>query len=455
MKAGGTWLLRCLLLAGLSAILASPALAVEGGKGGAAGGTRSPPARPSPVAKIQDDPLLFYLAKAEPGACGEGCSEWIAVEGSFDKGAADRLRGFLRQQKNPKLPIYFNSPGGYESEGLKIGRLLRERGMTAGVARTVPAACISVSDEACRAVKRSAQAVAARWVSFNATCNSSCVYALIGAKVREVPAGARIGVHSSKLVEMTYNGRAIDLSSDRLPSAVKARIATLQTVPRSYVREMGIDAGLNEVISRTPYERIQVLSRAEIAKFGIDKRTRHETGWMVVASRASAPTIVKVVTSTDEGRANAPDVALMRLRCFQNDRIGAEFYHRMSPDEHDKVAAAKFSVAGRSTAFLSAGSVISGEALDPGASLFRYVTATAPRFFDEAATQATFDIIESVTVRGAAAGRTVTFSTAGLSDALKHLRDACGKGRGNNPPPLNDPAAKDPVSSDPLTPTIL
>ena len=125
--AGTILLLRCLLVAGL----ASPALAGERSAAVAA-------AKPAQMAKIQEDPLLIYVAKAEVGACGEGCSEWIAAEGSFDKGSAERLRTFLKQIKNAKLPIYFNSPGGYEGEGIKIGRLLRQRGMTAGVARTMP-----------------------------------------------------------------------------------------------------------------------------------------------------------------------------------------------------------------------------------------------------------------------------------------------------------------------------
>ena len=53
-----------LVLAGTAAVLAL-------GSHGAA-------AQPNP------EPMIFFVAKGEPNACGPGCSEWIAAEGMFD-----------------------------------------------------------------------------------------------------------------------------------------------------------------------------------------------------------------------------------------------------------------------------------------------------------------------------------------------------------------------------------
>jgi len=39
------------------------------------------------LAKMQREPLTFFLAKGGRNACGPGCSEWIAAEGNFDKEA--------------------------------------------------------------------------------------------------------------------------------------------------------------------------------------------------------------------------------------------------------------------------------------------------------------------------------------------------------------------------------
>jgi hypothetical protein len=153
-----------------------------------------PPLKSAPdaIGALLADPMVFYLAKGEGDACGPGCSEWIAAEGSIDLGAAQRLRAVLSRLGKRKLPIYFQSPGGLGGPAMGIGRLLREREMTAGVSKTIPTGCVAVSDESCRALKRSGQALAAELDNF-ASCNSGCAYALIGAKVRQVPEAHRRG----------------------------------------------------------------------------------------------------------------------------------------------------------------------------------------------------------------------------------------------------------------------
>src|SRR5262245_65789191 len=87
------------------------------------------------------EPMIFFVAKGAPNACGPGCSEWIAAEGYFDAGAPERLRAVLARAGNRNLPIYLQSPGGFIDEAMVIGRFLREHQMTAGVARTIPDAC--------------------------------------------------------------------------------------------------------------------------------------------------------------------------------------------------------------------------------------------------------------------------------------------------------------------------
>src|SRR5262245_32447066 len=103
----------------------------------------APPSNVAPKAKkdvVPDrTPMVFYVAKGEPNECGQGCSEWIAAEGYIDLGAAHRLRAFLRDSGRRQLPIFFYSPGGMQAQALAMGRLLRQQGMTAGVAETVPA----------------------------------------------------------------------------------------------------------------------------------------------------------------------------------------------------------------------------------------------------------------------------------------------------------------------------
>src|SRR5215470_6186414 len=128
--------------------LAAPAAAQSGG-----GANPSKEGTKAPASTQM--PMVFYLAKGEPDSCGPGCSEWIAAEGRIDESSAQRLRALLSRTGKRQLPIFFHSTGGDGARAREIGRLLREREMTAGVYETLPAGCAGASEQACRALKQS------------------------------------------------------------------------------------------------------------------------------------------------------------------------------------------------------------------------------------------------------------------------------------------------------------
>jgi hypothetical protein len=154
-------------------------------------------------------PLVIYLARGT-GGCGDGCDEWIAAEGGFDIGSARRMRVFLSKLPGPIPPIYFQSPGGIQGEAIAIGRLMRERGLTAGVGRTLPYGCapIKEGEDRCLGLKRSGLPLAGELRTTGTSCSSACVYALLGARIRLVSPDARLGVHASRLVRVYPDGRA-------------------------------------------------------------------------------------------------------------------------------------------------------------------------------------------------------------------------------------------------------
>src|SRR6266568_1156152 len=233
------------------------ALVAAGMALGGAEAARAETASPSDPTAVERLPLAFYLAKGEANSCGEGCDQWIAAEGYFTPGSAQRTRTFLKRHSGRSLPIFFQSPGGIQAEALAIGRLMREREMTAGVAKTVPQDCVPAGekDKACRASKQSGRTLMAELRSVGAACNSACVYALIGAKVRLVPPGGRLGVHSGKFVRIYSDGRVVDGPA----GAAKAALAGLNAGLRRYVNDMGVDEGFLDVISRVPYEKLHIL----------------------------------------------------------------------------------------------------------------------------------------------------------------------------------------------------
>ena len=193
-------------------------------------------------------------------------------------------------------------------------------------------------------------------------------------------------------------------------------------MPREYVREMGIDAGLSEIIARTPNERMQVPTRAEVSRFGIDKRSRHETGWMLVEGK-SDPTLVKLAVHVSDQQATA--VSVLRIICRPGGQIAADFYRSTLPDDRSASATARFVVGGRATEFARNGGTMKGDSIEPGTELFRHFTTTHARFFDEAATQESLEIVETVQAADKPVDRGVTLSTAGLPAALNDLRGVC------------------------------
>jgi hypothetical protein len=70
------------------------------------------------LAKVRSEPLIFVIVTGEPNACGRGCTEWIAGEGRFDEGAAQRFRDFLAVLPKRDVPIFFNSDGGLVSQAV-------------------------------------------------------------------------------------------------------------------------------------------------------------------------------------------------------------------------------------------------------------------------------------------------------------------------------------------------
>ena len=247
------------------------------------------------MAVINRSPLVFYLAKGEPGACGEGCSEWIAAEGYFDRGAPQRLNALLARIPGKAPPIYFHSNGGIQAGALQIGRLMRKRGMTAAVGRTIPEGCASPTGDqvqACQKLKSSGQTLTAELRPAGSDCNSACVYALIGAKVRQVPVGARLGIHAGRVVQIFSDGRVRSPSQAAL--SVKLTTHVREVELRGYVREMGISAQLVDAAVAIAHESLRYLDRDEIIRFGIDRREFLESPWAVDQTEINIG-VVKIV----------------------------------------------------------------------------------------------------------------------------------------------------------------
>jgi hypothetical protein len=371
----------------------------------AAQANRSPVAKPQPdtAAAIVKQAMIFYLATGEEDACGQGCREWIAAEGQFDPAAAQRFKAILARLGRRKLPVFFHSSGGIQGQAFEIGRLLRKRDMTAGVSMTIPAGCIGGSDQTCKMLKQSGQTLAAELVSV-ASCNSACVYALIGAKVRHVPPGARLGVHSGKLIRLHSDGRVKFVSNGSPSSRDKAKTTEHAGKTQRYVNEMGIDARMFQIISKVPYEQVYHLSRDEIAGFGIDSRDFLETRWTAL---------------------EMPPRPLSVLKFILEAKVG--YYRGLRSDEFGTERSIKLAFDGRLFSFPQKTSISKIDAIDTGGTFDTRVTHAPFEFFEAAATHDRIDIIESDPASPTASSRITKLSTSGLSKALEQLRKMCSE----------------------------
>jgi hypothetical protein len=279
------------------------------------------PARPAPARPaarpIQAHPVVFYVAKGAPDACGRGCDTWIGIEGQIDTGAAARFRKFFKPLRDRNLPIYITSPGGNLEQALAMGTFLHAKPAVVRVARTVARECgfEAQDSDVCIKLKQSGREITSDLWTRNAICNSACPYFLLGASTREIAPDTSLGVHSAKVITQFLGV---------VPTAEMLAAANLRGRERSngllasYFARMGADTGLLKLVSTVKFEDVHVLTRAEIIRFGIDRREEVETPWQFENGGRSMAG--KVVTQKVEDD-NSYRLLQWRLICLSTEQF--------------------------------------------------------------------------------------------------------------------------------------
>jgi len=368
-------------------------------------------------------PMIFYLAKGGPDACGAGCSEWIAAEGRIDESSAQRLRALLTQIGKRKLPIFFHSAGGVASTAREMGHLLRERAMSAGVYQTVPTGCAGATEQACRVLKQSGQALPAALRTI-ASCDSACVFALIGAKMRQVPPGARIGIHSVKLVIEWGHARDAGFSDRQIASYEKTRLAEINAQHRRYAREMGVDVGLIDLSLQVPHTSIHYLSREEIVRFGIDPQEFQETRWDALDLGSPELWALKFFIEGAAKDRKELHAGFLRISCRNSRQVGITYFRHTGFSGAGGEATIRFAAGERSVALSRFGSVVTTNAIESGASYNTWGAVSSFEFLEAVAARTNMELVGSGDAEVPA--RITKLSTAGLSQAISALQLRCG-----------------------------
>jgi hypothetical protein len=266
---------------------------------------------------FRHEPIIFFVAKGEPNACGPGCDTWIAAEGTFDPDVHERLSEFLKVPSRRKLPIFFHSPGGELQPSIATGNVLRERRMTAGIGQTIPEGCRERprADAACRKLMASGRLLKAKLKVDSGVCASGCGYALIGASIRLVGEGAKFGVHASRLVPMRASGQ-------RSARAAMERAAERQSYDllKQYVALAGVDPALIDLAMKTPHNQVHWLGRDELRSFGIVPGDYFETEWLRIPVEDGKFTIVKSLTQPSQTNAHEYRTTVIGIDCVAGQR---------------------------------------------------------------------------------------------------------------------------------------
>lgn len=210
---------------------------------------------------------MQFWAASTGGNCN-GCS-WIAAEGTIVDDTPKAFSDFLKAQQYElsKTVVVFNSPGGNLGAGVRLGALIRQRGLDTGIGITAKDRYVS------SLWSRSPE-------NGDGVCASACAYAFLGGVTRWTE--GKYGVHqfyAPLLLEKELKEQNLEKgSSDQ-------QIVGLLTV---FAKSMGIDTDLIFIASSTPPSEVYWLSKSELLRLKIDNSGDSQDPWRIEPYRDGA-----------------------------------------------------------------------------------------------------------------------------------------------------------------------
>jgi hypothetical protein len=194
------------------------------------------------------DAMIFYVAHGPADACGPGCADWIAAEGTVEWDTNRRLIAILDRQAARKLPVVIHTWGQSSfNVAVKMGRILRDRGVDATVGATEVGACRDRPEAECFALKRPGGPLDAGIAPLPSGCDVVCVLMLAGAVHRRLPPGTRVILDGMAI----YNRLAPNVSNEERDGAT----AIFYEQFKLYLRQMGVDPELIDIVSHNSQTR--------------------------------------------------------------------------------------------------------------------------------------------------------------------------------------------------------
>jgi hypothetical protein len=202
------------------------------------------PPRP-PVGGIGSPPdaMIFYVAHGAPDACGPGCADWIAAEGTVQWDTHKRLFNILERNAGHKLPVIIHVWGASNlNVATSLGRILRDHGIDTTIGATEVEVCDGKPEAECFALKRPGGPLGARMKPPAEPCDLTCVLMLAGGTHRSLPIGSKV-----MLTGMVLRNRLAPNVSQEARETLPERYGEQF---RKYLRDMGVETELLDIADR-------------------------------------------------------------------------------------------------------------------------------------------------------------------------------------------------------------
>ncbi len=211
------------------------------------------------------------------------CLDWISAEGAIDDDSPSRLEKILKGLGQRQLPIIVQSPGGRIEAAMRMGEIIRKRGLSIAVGHTFTRQC-DLMEPACQAKLQNREVDAN--LSPVGYCLSACPFLLAGGVRRIADNGSWIGVHQMttiwQQVRVQYriryrvvNGHREIISREETGRSPAGQRKTTEVAPQhrarmlGYLHKMGVNRSIFDLMLETPATSMHRMTTEEIWSVGI------------------------------------------------------------------------------------------------------------------------------------------------------------------------------------------